>query len=129
MESVRSKLPQFDVSTPSRNFSDSSATPETILSELQTLRKKYDAIVEYTVHLTAERDYHFTALEALRREYSKEKSKKKAGDTPTKKDTKTTDKVVVQQGFSLLVVLLVGLVSFIIARYTASRGGVTEGEL
>jgi hypothetical protein len=34
----------------------SQINPESIFGELQNLRKKYDAVVEYTVNLTAERD-------------------------------------------------------------------------
>ena len=37
--------------------------PENLYAELQNLRKKYDAVVEYTVHLTAERDTIVQRLE------------------------------------------------------------------
>ncbi len=98
-------------------------SPESIYAELQSLRKKYDAVVEYTVHLTAERDYHFTQLEELKREIAKEKSKKKllpSATTPTNVEGKKEkgDKVVVQQGFSFLVVLIVAIISFLLARYS-----------
>ena len=68
----------------------------------QNLRKKYDAVVEYTVHLTAERDAIIAQLEASQREVVKEKSRKK-GDTGSREsadkasasvgDRKAADKV------------------------------------
>lgn len=66
------------------------ATPELVVSELQAMRKKYDAVVEYTVHLTAERDAIVAQLDNLQRELSKEKAKKK-GEVGTK--TVTADKI------------------------------------
>lgn len=52
------------------------ATPEVVTSELH-LRKKYDAVVEYTVHLTAERDTLINELERVQTELKEEKSKRK----------------------------------------------------
>ncbi len=54
-----------------------SGSPDLVLSELQNLRKKYDAVVEYTVHLTAERDAIVAQLETSQRELVKEKGRKK----------------------------------------------------
>lgn len=54
-------------------------SPDILFTELQSLRKKYDAVVEYTVHLTAERDAIVQQLETSQRELLKEKSKKKSG--------------------------------------------------
>ncbi len=116
VDNIRSRVSRSSnsVSTP-RTMDDLPGSPEAILAELQGLRKKYDAVVEYTVHLTAERDYHFAQLEELRREFSKEKSRKKPNEvTPNKK---SMDKKEEQQGFSLLVVILVGIISFLIARF------------
>jgi hypothetical protein len=105
-------------------------SPESIFAELQSLRKKYDAVVEYTVHLTAERDYHFTQLEEMKKEIAKEKAKKRmqgegataggaaVGTTGAKKDGRSDKQVTVQQGFSFLVVILVAVISFFVARYT-----------
>lgn len=119
VENIRSRMAQVDTAaTPARPIEDIPGSPDGIYAELQNLRKKYDAVVEYTVHLTAERDYHFTQLEELRREYSREKARKRAtGETP-KKESKNVEKVVVQQGFSFLIVVIVAVLSFIIARYT-----------
>ena len=55
--------------------------PNVLLAELQALRKKFDAVVEYTVHLTAERDSIFTQLEGAQRELIKEKAKKKTSSS------------------------------------------------
>jgi hypothetical protein len=94
-------------------------SPESIFTELQSLRKKYDAVVEYTVHLTAERDYHFSQLEELKREIAREKAKKKSMNTDGSSSGKGHDQqVTVQQGFSFFVVILVAVLSFFVARYT-----------
>ena len=53
------------------------------VNDLAILKSKYDTIVEYTVHLTAERDMIVTQLDVLKREYNVEmnKSKKIGGST------------------------------------------------
>ena len=56
----------------------SSASSSSDLKEIQELKVKYDAIVEYTVHLTAERDMIVTQLETLKKEYNNEIYKKKS---------------------------------------------------
>ena len=48
------------------------ASPESLFAELQNLRKKYDAVVEYTVHLTAERDTIVQRLEETEKELTRE---------------------------------------------------------
>lgn len=99
-------------------------SPESIFTELQSLRKKYDAVVEYTVHLTAERDYHFSQLEQLKREIAKEKEKKKMmnpdGSSSSGKGGNDQQGKVqqAQRGFSFFVVILVAVLSFFVARYT-----------
>jgi len=104
------------------NAISASATPEAIFSELQSLRKKYDAVVEYTVHLTAERDAIVSQLEVSQRELSKEKSKRKgeaggSGGGAGGKNEKGADKKVVEKGFSLFVVLFAALICFLIGKY------------
>jgi hypothetical protein len=47
-------------------------------ADLQALRKKYDAVVEYTVRLTVERDNIIAQLDIAQRELVKEKTKKKS---------------------------------------------------
>jgi hypothetical protein len=70
------------------------SSPEVMLTELQNLRKKYDAVVEYTVHLTAERDSIVTQLEDLQRELNKERSKRKDGAGGGTRSDKIEKKVV-----------------------------------
>jgi hypothetical protein len=55
---------------------DSSNT-ESLIAELFSLRKKYDAVVEYTVHLTAEKDMLVSQLSELQKELNREKQRKK----------------------------------------------------
>lgn len=92
--------------------SNSKASPDPILAELQTLRKKYDAVVEYTVHLTTERDSINMQLESAQRELIKEKAKRKpssaaasAGDgsngTATVAATQRADKKSAEKASSL----------------------------
>lgn len=78
------------------------SSPEVMLTELQNLRKKYDAVVEYTVHLTAERDSIVAQLEDLQRELNKERSKRKEGkDTGTRSD-KIEKKIIEKVSFSYI---------------------------
>lgn len=94
------------------------------------MRKKYDAVVEYTVHLTAERDYHFTQLEELKKQVQNEKMKKSKQNVSTNGQNMGSDsmtrmqgehsgkrEVIVQQGFSFIVVIIVAVISFLIAKY------------
>ncbi len=117
MENVRKRIPK-DV--PGSNSTITENAPSSaIFSELQNLRKKYDAVVEYTVHLTAERDFHFSQLEELKRELTREKAKKKESLSTKggKLNEKVTDKKSVQQGFSLFVLIFFALVAFFVGRY------------
>lgn len=121
VENIRNKIGKVDTSAVSKtSLEDMPGTPDSIFAELQSLRKKYDAVVEYTVHLTAERDYHFSQLEDLKREFAREKSRKAATDTPNKKMDKNTEKRVVQEGYSLFTIILVALIAFFAARFFQS---------
>lgn len=104
-DAIRNRLLRTDNSSASDNNntggrSGLSNSPDTIITELQSLRKKYDAVVEYTVHLTAERDSIVAQLENSQRELLKEKAKKKNDNNQSpngnqlKSDKKNTDKVV-----------------------------------
>ena len=53
------------------------ASNDTLLAELNSLKKKYDAVVEYTVHLTAERDTILSQLEEMQKSYNRDKQPKK----------------------------------------------------
>jgi hypothetical protein len=70
-------------------------------SDLEALKAKYDAIVEYTVHLTAERDMIVTQLEVMKKEYNNElkqgkKSDKKGGEASAGDKSKDAEMKVVQ---------------------------------
>jgi hypothetical protein len=129
VETVRNRISSMESSSDSKHTHiDLSGNPDAIISELQSLRKKYDAVVEYTVHLTAERDYHFSQLEEVRREYAREKSRRKSGSDggggnmkqrSAEKTPGVTDKGEVQQGFTLLTMIIVAVLAFLIARYTS----------
>lgn len=120
MENVRKRIPK-DTSSSSTTITEN-APSSAIFSELQGLRKKYDAVVEYTVHLTAERDFHFSQLEELKRELTREKAKKKdpASVKGGKLNEKIVDKKGGQQGFSLFVLLILALVAFFAGRFMKS---------
>ena len=70
-ENIRNKL--------SREGDGNSSSIGDAAQELVALRSKYDAVVEYTVQLTAERDTIVLQLEDLQREYAKELSQKVDG--------------------------------------------------
>lgn len=70
-----------NINTSSTNHSSShiaNNNSSSDLRDIQELKVKYDAIVEYTVHLTAERDMIVAQLETLKKEYNNEMNKKKA---------------------------------------------------
>ena len=81
--------------------------PDTVFSELLSLKEKYDAVVEYTVHLTAERDSIVAQFEDLQREYAREVSQRKSVDKSSggvnnnggtkSSDKSTADKRNIQQ--------------------------------
>lgn len=129
VEILRNKISSMEKPSENKSSHNSfvdSSSPDAILSELQSLRKKYDAVVEYTVHLTAERDYHFTQLEEVRREFAKEKSRRKPSSEGTVKQQRSAEKVTgsdkteIQQGFTLLTLIIVAVLSFVVARYTSA---------
>jgi hypothetical protein len=120
-QTARPSVDTAGSSRPAGAHDEVPGSPESIFTELQSLRRKYDAVVEYTVHLTAERDYHFSQLEELKKEVAKEKAKKKMMNSDGSSSSGKggpDQKVTVQQGFSFFVVILVAVLSFFVARYT-----------
>ena len=75
---ARSSNPDGSIGSPSSRGNPGAddltmmASPESLFAELQNLRKKYDAVVEYTVHLTAERDTIVQRLEETEKELTRE---------------------------------------------------------
>ena len=91
--------------------------------ELQNLRKKFDAVVEYTVHLTADRDNIVAQLTETKRELSGLRSSgEAAGGKATRTydaDRKTTETRKSTKGFSLFFVILIALIAYIFGRFFA----------
>lgn len=115
VDMLRNRLARNEASNSNNIENASSASPEAIFAELTTLRKKYDAVVEYTVHLTAERDTIVAQLEELQREFTREVSRKKEG---TPKGSSRIDKVEQKiKGFSLLLVVFAAIVSYLAGRF------------
>jgi hypothetical protein len=85
--------------------------------ELQNLRKKYDSVVEYTVHLTAERDSIVGQLESAQKELTNRDKRKKIDGVAAVRKDKETDAVI--QGFSLFAVLATALICFLLGKYIA----------
>jgi hypothetical protein len=81
---------------------------EDVFSELMTLRKKYDAIVEYTVHVTAERDTCVAELEAVKKGSGRD-AKKPLGLSPSPARARSdmpTESKVQQVFFSISLISL-----------------------
>ena len=94
--------------------------PDQAFAELQSLRKKYDDVIAYTVHLTAERDSLITQIEEARRELTREAQKKKKEDNGSRGDKteKSADnKKVTQQGFTLFSVVFFAFLAFLMGIY------------
>lgn len=82
---------------------------------LKTLKKKYDAVVDYTVRLTADRDELAAQLDQLQRESVKDSKETKKRDLGAKKmDKKNED------GVSIFLLFIVTLIAFFIGRLTSS---------
>lgn len=119
VEGVRNRIANLDTLEARTVEGAPTQGSDGIFAELQGMRKKYDTLVEYTVHLTAERDYHFTQLEDLKKEFAREKARKTttSSESPMKKAEKSTDKKSVQaQGFSVYVLILAVLIAFLAAK-------------
>lgn len=92
VDTVRNRLAR---NTAEADSVTASGNPALISMELQNLRKKYDAVVEYTVHLTAERDSIVSQLEAAQKELTnRDKQRKKVDGTITAKKDKDAEQVV-----------------------------------
>lgn len=115
VDNVRNRLAR---NTAEADSVTASGNPALISMELQNLRKKYDAVVEYTVHLTAERDSIVSQLEAAQKELTnRDKQRKKVDGTITAKKDNNAEQVV--QGFSLFAVLATALICFLLGKYIA----------
>lgn len=93
-------------------------------NDLQILKSKYDTIVEYTVHLTAERDMVSAQLDVLKREFNSEVNKKKGDKKSSPRASKAgevdkeKEKPPEAKGFSLVFVILVAFIFLLLGRYS-----------
>jgi hypothetical protein len=86
---------------------------ETCWAELQGLKKKYDQVREYTVHLTAERDSVVAKLERLQNEMLQDSSGK-SGKGGGVEGLKETARGVAGGDYSLFFILVAALLSFLL---------------
>lgn len=94
-ENIRNKIGRVAADSNSSNITSATENviQDNIKSEYEILKKKYDAVVEYTVHLTAERDTIVTQLEEAQKDLSREITKRRiasstAGDNNSKQPIK-----------------------------------------
>lgn len=128
VENVRSKYAKISSSIPDNNPGNIGGGADSVRNEFEGLRKKYDAVVDYTVHLTAERDTIIAQLEECQRELSRELAMKKRGGGVSSEGIATgssvkhadkldKDKRITHQGFSVMVLIVVAFLSFILGKY------------
>lgn len=112
----------------SNNIPSDSTNTDNVYNDLQTLRKKFDAVVEYTVHLTADRDNVVAQLEKVKQELASRKNDSKqqqsrdnASSSSNKKNTNgintatssTSDKTKsTSNQFSLFFLFVATLIAF-----------------
>jgi len=88
-----------------------------VFQELQALRKKFDAILEYTCHLTQERDHMANQIKELKRQQLRgEATKENGGVNAEGLNTSVSDKAG-PQGFSLMFSILIALLAFFVGRF------------
>lgn len=75
---------------------DDATTPENAFAELKVLKKKFDALVEFTVSLTAERDSMVQRLEGTEKELLLSRRK---GNQSDSQNIQKQDKIVEKKGF------------------------------
>ena len=99
-----------------------------MFTELQNLRKKFDAVVEYTVHLTADRDNIVAQLTDTKKELTVLKSSSettaggKAASRAYEADKRMgglADARKATKGFSLFFVILIAFIAYIFGRFFA----------
>jgi hypothetical protein len=90
---------------------------EACWAELQGLKKKYDQVREYTVHLTAERDSVVAKLERLQNEMLQDSSGGKTGKGGGVGGLRETARGVAGGDYSLFFILLAALLSFVLGYF------------
>lgn len=114
--SVRDGTSNNTNTTENDEMSQQSQSHTELMHELHVLRKKFDSILEYTCHLTMERDSLVSQIKEMKRNASLNASQE-AASASQRDDTK--DKKQEEYGFSgftLLFVFVVALAAFVIGR-------------
>ena len=103
----------------------SDMTPEKLIAEVKSLRKKYDDLVMFSVNLTAERDILNNSLEQTQREMlNLEREKKSAMKMKQPKTVKS-------EGFGYVFTFLLAILMYSIGKYngtTTTLDGTTSAE-
>jgi len=84
--------------------------------ELEALKKKYDAVVEYTVHLTAERDTILAQLEVAQRQLASNSTNNKRATDPAR-PVKTKDGEQKTQGYPFYFLILAAVLFFFVGKH------------
>lgn len=89
-----------------------------VFQELQALRKRFDAILEYTCHLTQERDAMASQIKELKRQQVRSATNKDESEGTEKGEGElsSTDKSPTS-GFSLFFLVIISLVAFFLGRF------------
>jgi len=92
-----------------------------VFQELQALRKRFDAILEYTCHLTQERDVMASQIKELKRQQVRRATNtdEPGGGEGGEGELPLTDKGPTS-GFSLFFLVLISLVAFFLGRFLRS---------
>jgi predicted nuclease with TOPRIM domain len=94
---------------------------EACWAELQELKKKYDQVREYTVHLTAERDSVLSKLERLQKEMKLEGEGDRTKDKATSRFAlKETARGIAVSDYSLFMVLFAAVVAFLAGYFVST---------
>jgi len=110
-----------DYSRPENTSSNSNSNSG--YNELVALRKKFDAVVEYTVHLTAERDTIMSQLEDVQKELNVRTNAKggvgeiKESPLRGRREDKSERKKNAPTGFSFQLVLFTAILAWIVGRF------------
>ena len=99
------------------------AEQRTTFSELQALRKKFDAILEYTCHLTQERDVMVDQIKELKRQHARDMAGK---EDEAKEGTEITKDEGATKGFSFFFVVVASLLFFFLGRFLRTSTRMTE---
>merc|ERR1712167_175436 len=88
-----------------------------VFQELQALRKKFDAILEYTCHLTQERDHMANQIKELKRQQLRGEAAKENGGVNAEGLNPSVSDKAGPQGFSLMFSILIALLAFFVGRF------------